>query len=56
MFCTVGAGILIGRFATCPDDKAESPAATSHTESEDNEIGKLIINSVKSENIRTNLR
>ena len=50
-------GILIGRFATCPDHESSGDERqASYTELEDNEIGKLIINSVESENMRNNLR
>ena len=56
--CRLLIGILIGRFATCPDNESsekESQEAAAHKETEDNEIRK-IINDIKSENIRTNLR
>lgn len=49
-------GILIGRFATCPDVKPVEEKDRSYLEEGDKEIGKQIINNIKNENIRENLR
>ena len=48
------AGIIIGRFATCPDP-TPSDSSSLLVDSE-KDVGSLIINSVKSENIRRYLK
>ena len=56
-------GILIGRFATCPDEKPEERSGAflpgvdqAIIQDGDPEISDILINGVKSENIRENLR
>ena len=56
-------GILIGRFATCPDEKPDERSGAfldgvdqGIIQDGDPEIADILINSVKNENIRENLR
>ena len=48
-------GILIGRFATCPDEKTEA-RFSKYTQEADPEISKLIIDAISNVNIENNLR
>ena len=56
-------GILIGRFATCPDEKPEERTGAfldgisqAIIQDGDPDIADMLINRIKSENIRENLR
>lgn len=56
-------GILIGRFATCPDEKTEGKqglylqgVSEALVEDGDTSIGEEIMNNIRTENIRENLR
>ena len=56
-------GILIGRFGTCPDDTPPvrdgaflSGVGQGIIEEGDPDIGNIIMNDIKSDNIRQNLR